>query len=292
MRILITGSKGQLGYELLRSRPEGAEICAVDVDELDITSAGQVRELVDEFQPQLIVNAAAYTAVDRAESEPETVRGVNARGAENLARAATSSGARMIHISTDFVFDGSRGKPWKPGDPTAPLGVYGATKLEGEKAVQRALGRDSLILRTSWLYSAHGNNFVKTMLKLMREKDDLGVVADQVGSPTWAKTLADAVWAAARKPEVAGILHWSDAGAASWYDFAVAIQEEGIRSGLLNRRIPIRPIPTRSYPTPARRPFYSVLDSYASWEALDLEPLHWREALRCMLEELAESERE
>lgn len=287
MRILITGSKGQLGYELLRSQPENYEVCPVDIDELDITDLGQVEKLMNEFRPQFVINGAAYTAVDRAETEPEKAFAVNSDGAWNLAKASGYIDSRMIHVSTDFVFDGSKGSPWTPSDPTRPLGIYGRSKLEGEERVRRELKDLALILRTSWLYSACGNNFVKTMLRLMREKEFLGVVSDQIGSPTWANTLARAIWRIIQAGAPSGIYHWSDAGAASWYDFAVAIQEEGIQAGLLESKIPIRPIRTSEYPTPARRPSNSVLDQSSTWETFDLRPMHWRQALRDMLRELA-----
>lgn len=287
MRILITGSKGQLGYELLRSQPENYEVCPVDIDELDITDLGQVEKLMNEFRPQFVINGAAYTAVDRAETEPEKAFAVNSDGAWNLAKASGYIDSRMIHVSTDFVFDGSKGSPWTPSDPTRPLGIYGKSKLEGEERVRRELKDLALILRTSWLYSACGNNFVKTMLRLMREKEFLGVVSDQIGSPTWANTLARAIWRIIQAGAPSGIYHWSDAGAASWYDFAVAIQEEGIQAGLLESKIPIRPIRTSEYPTPARRPSNSVLDQSSTWETFDLRPMHWRQALRDMLRELA-----
>lgn len=287
MRILITGSKGQLGYELLRSQPENYEVCPVDIDELDITDLGQVEKLMNEFRPQFVINGAAYTAVDRAETEPEKAFAVNSDGAWNLAKASGYIDSRMIHVSTDFVFDGSKGSPWTPSDPTRPLGIYGKSKLEGEERVRRELKDLALILRTSWLYSACGNNFVKTMLRLMREKEFLGVVSDQIGSPTWANTLARAIWRIIQAGAPSGIYHWSDAGAASWYDFAVAIQEEGIQAGILESKIPIRPIRTSEYPTPARRPSNSVLDQSSTWETFDLRPMHWRQALRDMLRELA-----
>jgi dTDP-4-dehydrorhamnose reductase len=289
MRILITGSKGQLGYELLRTRPEGYEIIAVDIEELDITDWAHVSAFLGEKQPDLIINSAAYTAVDRAEKEPDLAYSVNADGAGNLARGAGRYGARMVQISTDFVFNGKQGAPWKPSDVPDPLSVYGSSKLAGEERVRESLEENLLILRTSWLYSAHGSNFVKTMLHLLRDRDWLNIVGDQVGSPTWAKTLAEAIWFIAGKKELSGIHHWSDAGVASWYDFAVAIQEEGLQAGLLEREIPIRPISSVDYPTLAHRPAYSVLDKSSFWSLVDLEPLHWRIALRLMLKELAGS---
>lgn len=289
MKVLITGATGQLGQELQRSAPPGCELLAVDSRTLDISQPDAIRHTVAAFRPTLIVNAAAYTAVDKAESEPERAFAVNAQGAGYLADVAARTGARLIHVSTDFVFDGTRSSPYQPDDQPNPLGVYGASKWEGEKRVNQITGGQALILRTAWVYSAFGANFVKTMLRLMRERDNLGVVADQIGTPTWARTLAGAVWAAAVRPELRGIYHWTDAGAASWYDFAVAIQEEARALGLLDRAAAVRPIRTADYPTPARRPAYSVLDKSKSWTDLEVSPIHWRTGLRAMLQEHKES---
>jgi dTDP-4-dehydrorhamnose reductase len=275
-----------LGTELLGSAPGDWTISAHDVGTADITLSDQVSELLDRERPALVINAAAYTAVDTAESEPEAAARINAVAPRYLAEKARMIGARLIHLSTDFVFDGLTGHPYTPGAPTAPLGVYGRTKLEGERAVLES-GGDVLVLRTAWLYGAHGQNFVLTMLRLMRERESIGVVADQVGSPTWARSLALAIWAAASRPTVQGLHHWTDAGVASWYDFAVAIQEEALLLGLLRRSIPVRPIRTQEYVTPARRPAYSVLEKSQTWEALGMTAEHWRVNLRRMLKGLA-----
>ncbi|MEW5791497.1 MAG: dTDP-4-dehydrorhamnose reductase [Pseudomonadota bacterium] len=286
MRILITGAKGQLGQELQRTAPPDAVLLALDSGGLDITRADAVEQVAANFRPDLIINAAAYTAVDKAESDADKAYAVNADGAGNLATVAAGRGARLIHVSTDFVFNGKQSTPYQPEDAADPLGVYGASKWEGEKRVGEISGGQALILRTAWVHSAYGANFVKTMLRLMAERDSLGVVADQIGTPTWARTLAQAIWAAAAKPALQGVYHWTDAGVASWYDFAVAIQEEALALGLLQREIPVRPICTQDYPTPARRPAYSVLDKSKSWADLDLAPIHWRQGLREMLTEL------
>jgi len=224
--------------------------------------------------------------VDKAESQPELAFAVNATGPGNLAAAAGEVGARFIHLSTDFVFDGAKSSPYRPDDRPNPLNIYGASKLAGEVAV-REKSPGALIVRTSWLYAAHGHNFVKTMLRLLAEREQLQVVADQVGTPTWAGFLARALWAAAARPELRGIYHWSDAGVASWYDFALAIQEEALQLGLLSRAIPIEPITTAAYPTAALRPAYSVLDKSSAWRDLAIGGRHWRVALRIMLRELA-----
>jgi dTDP-4-dehydrorhamnose reductase len=196
------------------------------------------------------------------------------------------TGARLVHLSTDFVFDGSSGRPYTPRDRPAPLGVYGRTKLASEQ-VALGLGEQAVVVRTAWVYSRHGQNFVRTMLQLMREQDGVGVVSDQVGTPTWARSLAEALWAVAGLPSLHGVLHWTDAGVASWYDFAVAIQEEALAAGLLERAVPVRPLSSREYPTAARRPAYSVLSKGESWAVLGFTPPHWRVNLRLMLQELA-----
>jgi dTDP-4-dehydrorhamnose reductase len=286
MKVLITGAAGQLGRALIATAPEGFDLTGVDVDELDITNTDDVRARIEALQPQLIVNAAAYTQVDRAETERALAFQINADGPANLAAAAQAIGARLIHVSTDYVFDGCGSRPYRPDDATAPLGVYGESKLDGERRARAIGGARALILRTAWLYGAVGQNFVLTMLKLMRERERLRVVADQIGTPTSSKTLAQAIWAAAQKPALTGVYHWTDAGVASWYDFALAIQEEALALGLLARAIPLEPIRAEDYPTPARRPAYSVLDKTKTVADFGVQPLHWRVALRQVLKEL------
>ncbi|MBC7843287.1 MAG: dTDP-4-dehydrorhamnose reductase, partial [Gemmatimonadaceae bacterium] len=281
-----TGAAGQLGYELQRTAPADTRVLAVDVDALDLTDAAAVERFIATHRPAVIINGAAYTAVDRAESQPDLAEAVNVTAAATVAASALRHDARVIQISTDFVFGGATARPWQPHDATSPESVYGRTKRDGEERVRDALGQRGLVIRTAWLYSAHGGNFVKTMLRLMRERDAVSVIADQIGSPTWANALARTIWAAVAAPQVSGTLHWSDAGVASWYDFAVAIQEEAISRGLLSRAVPVRAITTADYPTPARRPSYSVLDKSATAHALGVEPIHWRVNLRHMLDEM------
>ncbi len=284
---MITGAAGQLGYELQRTSPVGTPVLAVDIHTLDLTNAAAVEAFIAEHQPGVIINGAAYTAVDKAEEHPAIAEAVNVTAAHSVALSAQRHGARMIQISTDFVFGGATLLPWKPTDATAPQSVYGRTKRDGENAVLSTLGSDALVIRTAWLYSTPGSNFVRTMLRLMAERDDVRVIADQIGTPTWANALATTIWAAVRHPEVSGILHWTDAGVASWYDFAVAIQEEALSRGLLARAVPVHPIPTSAYPTPAQRPSFSVLDKSDTVTALGVLPIHWRVNLRHMLDELA-----
>lgn len=286
MKVLITGKSGQLGYELLATLPDEAEVYAFDSKELDITNVVLVDKKVAEVKPDVIINAAAYTAVDKAEADKARAYEVNEGGVANLAKVAKNYDARLIHISTDFVFDATKNTWYMPEDKTNPLGVYGASKLAGEQAVLAEHPESSTIIRTSWVYSVNGNNFVKTMLKLMRERKELTVVADQIGTPTWAKGLAKVCWEVALKGSVDSLYHWSDLGTASWYDFAVSIQEFGLELGLLEKEISVKPIRTNQYPTPALRPAYSVMDSSKIRQEFKVEGVHWRVALKDMMREL------
>ncbi|MEN3748062.1 dTDP-4-dehydrorhamnose reductase [Sphingomonas sp. HF-S3] len=281
MKALIVGSKGQLGRGLAATAPAGYEIVGHDIDTLDITNRDAVEALVVAEKPDLLFNAAAYTAVDLAESNEEAALAVNGTAVGILADAARGVGSRFVHISTDFVFDGRAGSPYAPDAQTNPLGAYGRTKLAGE----RAAGAGALIVRTAWVYAPAGGNFVRTMLRLMAERPEVRVVADQIGSPTYAPGLAAALWTMACK-SVIGIHHYTDAGACSWYDFAVAIQEEGLAAGLLNQAVPIIPINSGDYPTPARRPHYSVLDKTSTFAHLGGPAPHWRANLRVMMAEI------
>jgi len=286
VRVLVTGAEGQVGDALCASRPPGVDVVAVARRDLDITDAQAVDAAIARHRPQWIFNAAAYTAVDRAESEPERARQVNSVGPETLARATIGIDCRLLQISTDFVFAGRDPIPCATDAATGPVNVYGATKLEGEQAVARVLGARALTVRTSWVYAARGTNFVRRMLELMRTRESLGVVQDQVGAPTWARSLAACLWSLAIARDAGGVHHWCDSGVASWYDFAIAIQEEALARGLLERKIPVRPIRTDEYPTPARRPAYSVLDTRATAQLAGWTPEHWRQNLRAMLDEV------
>ena len=285
-KVLITGAGGQVGRMLLEMQPQDIETVACAHTDLDIGVGDAVRQCVARHRPAVIINAAAYTAVDKAESEPDAAQRINAEGARHLAAAARESGARLIHISTDFVFDGAASVPYRPDSPTHPLGVYGRTKRDGERAVlEEVLPEQSVIVRTAWVYAATGANFVRTMLRVMRANGAARVVADQVGTPTAARSLAQALWRIAGNPQIRGIHHWTDAGVASWYDFAVAIAEEGADLGLVSRDVAVTPIATSDYPTPARRPAYSVLDK-SSLAPHGLSPTHWRKRLRGVLKEI------
>lgn len=280
MKVIVTGAGGQLGRALVAGAPADAAVVALDRAALDIGDAAAVQARIKAERPDIIINAAAYTAVDKAESEPDLACRINADGPRHLAAAALDAGARLAHISTDFVFDGAKSAPYHPDDPVNPLGVYGASKRAGEEAVL-GLMPDALIVRTAWVYGAGGGNFVKTMLRLMRERGRVSVVADQFGTPTHAASLARAIWALAGAG-AAGIHHFTDAGSASWYDFAVAIAEEAQALGLIAAAADVSPIATTDYPTPARRPAFGVLDKRATW-AITGVPRHWRAELRLML---------
>jgi dTDP-4-dehydrorhamnose reductase len=288
VKVLITGAQGQVGRCLLASIPAGVTAVGLTRADLDVGDSDAVDRVVQTHAPTVIINAAAYTAVDRAETELESARRVNGLGPRHLARAARDRGARLLHISTDFVFDGRAGSPYAPDAPTAPLGAYGLTKLEGEQAVRELAPDASVVVRTAWVYAAHGANFLRTMLRVMGEKGHVRVVADQVGTPTSADQLAAVLWALAARPDITGVHHFTDAGVASWYDFAVAIAEEAGGLGLLPPGIRVTPIATADYPTPARRPGYSVLDKRSLLAALALEPEHWRVSLRRVLNDVTQ----
>jgi dTDP-4-dehydrorhamnose reductase len=286
-RALVTGGRGQLGCELAETAPAGWCALALGSAELDVTRPEDVTDVLERVRPAVVINAAAYTAVDAAEAEPDRAHAVNAVGAANVAQACGRVGARLIQLSTDYVFDGTATRPYRTDDQPRPLGVYGRTKLAGETEVIRLLGEEAVILRTAWLYSRWGRNFVLTMLRLLQERDEVGVVQDQVGAPTWTRSLAEAIWVAAARPELRGIHHWTDEGLTSWYDFAVAIQRDALELGLLRRRVPIRPLRTDQYPTGARRPPYSVLDATSTETALRLSRRPWGVSLHFMLQDLA-----
>ncbi|MFN3591872.1 MAG: dTDP-4-dehydrorhamnose reductase [Thermaurantiacus sp.] len=286
MKLLVGGSGGQVGRALVAEAPAGWTVIAPPESEFDVTDPAAARRWLADARPTALANVAAYTAVDRAETEAEIAERINAHAAGLLAAAAAEAGVRFVHVSTDFVFDGLACRPIPPEATPAPLGIYGATKLAGERAVAAA-DPDALVLRTAWVYAAVGNNFPRTMLRVMAERDEVRVVADQVGTPTHAAGLARAIFRLLGAGAT-GLHHWTDAGVASWYDFAVAIQEEALGLGLLDRPVPVIPIRTEDYPTPARRPAYSVLDKTATW-AITGPARHWRVELRDCLAEMKET---
>lgn len=297
MKVMLTGAAGQLGQSLLAACPAGIEVIATSRAELDLSNPQACSAAVQLHRPDWLLNAGAYTAVDQAEKQPQLAMAVNAAAPRAFAEALQATGGRLLQLSTDFVFNGQQGRPYAIDQPRQPLGVYGASKAAGEEAVEEIFagsGRAS-ILRTSWVIGPAGKNFALTMLRLHRDRDQLAVVADQVGCPTSTLTLAGACWrliekgsaeSAAVLPEV---LHWSDAGAASWYDVAVAVGELGQELGLIKHPAEVKSITTADYPTPAKRPSYSLLDCVASRKLLELEGQHWRSALQDVLQQVAAS---
>ena len=286
MRVLITGADGQLGRALHATAPNGWNITAVRRAELDVTDRTAAAAAVARLRPELMINAAAYNLVDKAETESRRAFAVNADGPANLAAAARMHGARFFMSRPITCSTAASPRRTSRMIPPRPLNTYGRSKLEGETRAHEESAGQALIVRTAWVYAAHGHNFVKTILHLNAERDSLRVVCDQISTPTWASTLAQVLWAAAARPALRGIYHWTDAGVASWYDLAVAIQEEALTLGLIVGAIPIHPISTADYPLPAARPAYSVLDKSKTLADLGLEGLHWRTVLRQMLVEL------
>ena len=286
MTILVFGSSGQLAQSL-RDTKQNKVPLFVDRTICDLADPNQVDAILERKKPDLIINAAAYTAVDKAEREPELVRQVNEASVRRMAVFAHANNAQVIHLSTDFVFDGAKRLPYRPGDKPRPLGEYGESKLAGEHAALQEAPDSIMIIRTAWVYSEYGSNFVKTMLRLMREKDELNVVSDQCGSPTYARGLAEMIWRIAdQKLFTAGIYHWTDEGNITWCEFAKAIQEEARNAGYLSKVIPINPIATEDYPTPATRPAFSVLNNAKLAKLVGIEPAPWRQNLILMLSRL------
>ena len=282
MKVLITGASGQLGGALQRLAPAWAEINAIDADDCDFTEVSMLRARLTVEAPDVTINAAAYTAVDKAESDEDLARAINTEAVAAMVEAMAETGGKLVHVSTDFVFDGTAARPYRPGDVRNPLSAYGRTKAEGEDHLRP----DDLLVRTAWVYEAGGANFVRTMIRLMNERDELSVVADQIGAPTWATGLARTIWALVQKGAT-GTFHHCDDGVASWHEFAVAIAEEAHALGLVARIPMIRPISSAEYPTPARRPAYSLLECSATRAFLGDVPVPWRENLRLMLKEEA-----
>lgn len=290
-RILLIGAQGQLGQDLLPLLATQGNLTAVSRNELDLTQSDAIRALVAETAPELIVNAAAYTAVDKAESEPDIAKAVNAAAPTLLAELARDRDAAFIHVSTDYVFDGQKGSPYLESDRTNPIGAYGSTKELGEQGILASGLERYAIVRTAWVYGVLGKgNFVKTMLRLGKDREALRVVADQIGSPTWTQDLAVAI--AKLGPKIAaasaesGLYHFTNSGVASWYDLAVAAFEEARALGFPLQIQTVEPITTADYPTPAQRPAYSVLAGQKLAAVLGSSAPHWRVSLRQMLQAL------
>jgi len=290
--ILVTGAKGQLGRTLGHhwgdsGLARNSELILYDIDRLDLTLAGLVEKELNRIKPRTILNTAAYTSVDHAETDRDAAFAINASAVATLAGWAASNDCFVVHISTDFVFDGSKSVPYLPADHASPLSVYGSSKLAGETALQSQLPDRHAIIRTSWLYSEYGKNFVQTMLRLMEERDELGVVADQVGSPTSTHSLVSLLLAILGQGIKPGIYHWTDGASISWYEFAQAIQQEAIDQGLLERKIPITPLTTKEYPAVAVRPAYSVLDRSKALKDMGVQSTDWQQELRLVIKQVA-----
>ncbi|HOY21989.1 MAG TPA: dTDP-4-dehydrorhamnose reductase [Cellvibrio sp.] len=287
MKVLITGANGQLGTALQAVAPSKINdqyliLTPVNKKVLDVSNAFAVEMFLNQEKPDVIINAAAFTLVDKAEAESALAHAVNAEAVKYIAEWCSKNKALFIQVSTDFVFDGKQARPYEPLDRVNPLNVYGITKLKAEQYLFASNCRYHVI-RTGWVYAEHGANFVKTILRLASEREQLSVVADQIGTPTYAVHLAQMIWNIIERQPASTLWHFSDAGTASWYDFANAIVEEAAYLGLLTHIPKIKPIKTIEYPTPAMRPAFSVLDKALTWQQLEIEPIHWRSALRKML---------
>lgn len=279
--ILVVGASGQLGSEIqFLSHNSSHRFTFADYNVVDITDMVSVKGLFDEKNFDYCINCAAYTAVDKAEAEEEMAFSVNVKGAENLAKACKENNTILIHISTDFVFDGEKNTPYLESDKTNPVSVYGLTKLDGEKAVLEVCPQ-SIVIRTAWLYSSFGNNFVKTMLKLAETREELGIISDQIGTPTYARDLANAILQIVDSgKDIYGVYHYSNEGVASWYDFAQGIFE------LSRARIKVNALRTEQYPTPAKRPVFSVMSKQKIKTDYEVEVPYWRDSLKkCLLED-------
>jgi dTDP-4-dehydrorhamnose reductase len=294
--ILLIGKMGQVGQELQRTLATIGKVTGIGRDDLDLSQANQVRQMIQDVKPGLVVNAAAYTAVDKAESEVALAMAINAEAPTVMAEEAQRIGAALIHISTDYVFNGRKNTPYLESDFPDPVSVYGKTKLAGESGITQVYNQSATvphaILRTAWVYGTQGKgNFAKTMLQLGSERDEVRVVADQVGSPTAAADIAEAIAKLSisflnAQAVPSGVYHFTNSGVASWYDFAVAIFEEARALGVPLKCNRVVPITTQDYPTPATRPAYSVLSCQKISAVLEACPTHWRQALRQMLTEL------
>lgn len=290
LNVLVTGSNGQLGTEIkeLSSRYNEYAFTFSDRETLDLSSEDAIKTYFEEKTFDVIINCAAYTAVDKAESDKELAFSINHRSVETLAHIAKAKNMTLIHVSTDYVFDGSNFRPYVESDPTNPQSVYGESKLAGEEALRSINPNNTIIIRTSWVYSAFGNNFVKTMLRLGRERDELGVIFDQVGSPTYAKDLADVILEIIPQVDndTVEIYHYSNEGACSWYDFSKAIFE------LSQIECRVNPIETKEYPTPAARPHYSLLNKAKIKKAYEISIPYWRDSLKTCLKILEEGDKQ
>jgi dTDP-4-dehydrorhamnose reductase len=286
VRVLVTGAKGQLGRELLRRVSGDTVVIGLAREEGDITNPDALASAFESFSPDVVINAAAYTAVDKAETEKDRARAVNATGAGNVGRAAKKAGARVVHVSTDYVFDGRGSIPYPTTAPTNPLNVYGETKRDGEKEIL-SVDSSALIVRTGWLYSSLEQSLVGKIVAGLRRGDQLRFVNDRVGGPTSAGDLAEALWECVARPSITGIQHWVNSGTATWYEFASRIRSRSLELGAVSECPPIDAIPGSQYRADAARPNYSVLDATGLWSALGRPARHWHLALDDVIRELA-----
>ncbi|CCI25459.1 dTDP-4-dehydrorhamnose reductase subunit, NAD(P)-binding, of dTDP-L-rhamnose synthase [Microcystis aeruginosa PCC 9809] len=286
-KVLLIGAKGQVGQELQVTLPSLGEVISIGREELDLTNSEKIGQLIREIHPNYLVNASAYTAVDKAETEPDLAYSINATAPKIMAEAAEKIKAKFLHISTDYVFDGRKNTPYLETDLTNPLGVYGQSKLRGEEEI-KTVNSQAIILRTAWVYGSYGkSNFVKTMLRLGKEREELKVVVDQLGSPTWAKDIAAAITQLLINVDnPTGIYNFTNSGVASWFDLTKAIFEEAKISGIPLKIQRVIPITTAEYPTPAVRPAYSVLSGQKISQQLGYIPPYWRDSLKAMLTQL------
>lgn len=287
MRVLITGARGQVGHELVHQAPQTVELIALGSQELDISCAEQVKQAMHTHRPDLIINAAAYTAVDQAETDSERAYAVNHAGCLHLAQAAQQLNIPLLHISTDYVFSGTAQTAYRETDSCQPQSIYGASKLAGEQAIVQHCPQH-IILRTSWVFGTEGNNFVKTMLRLAQTRDELSIVADQQGNPTSARSIANALWAItlqyqSNPSQPWGIYHYSGTPACTWYDFAENIFQQALQLSLIKQSPQLNAITTADYPTPAKRPAYSVLDNQLISDTFGIKASNWREELHTVL---------
>ena len=284
-RALIFGGSGQVGRALQDTAPQSTIVIAHDIHDTDICDADAVQRAVKDARPTTIVNCAGFTNVDNAESCRDDAFRVNAEASGTIAEVAARASIRLVHISTDYVFDGTAHQPYPPEAPTGPVNVYGATKLEGERRVL-ALSASSVVVRTAWVHSGSGANFVRTAVRVLRSGQVMRVVDDQIGTPTRARHLANALWRIAAHPGADRLHHFTDAGVASWYDVAVAVMDTLGEAGMLPSGADVAPIASEDYPTPARRPRYSVLDAHACWRTISYTPPHWRHGVVASTHEL------
>jgi dTDP-4-dehydrorhamnose reductase len=285
MKVLITGANGQLGSALQARAPHGCGYVARSRSELDISNAAAVNAALETERVQVVINAAAYTDVEGAERSSDTAFRINRDAAATLAKSCASHHVRLVHVSTDFVFDGTKREPYSVDDEPRPLSIYGASKLQGEREVLSILQSNACVVRTSWLHSAQGANFVTKVLGRMKTGEPVRVVTDEIGSPTSAYSLAKALWSAANSA-VHGVQHWSDEGVISRFEFASAIAEQAFDLGLLRTRAVLRPALVADFPSPTRRPAYSALDTRRTQAALGMQPRPWKQGLDLTLQDL------